>query len=249
MPVYSYVMIALFVGLVIFMKVRGKAMTANHEAENSQYRLGSLAQRLGMAIVEGDPMFNLFVTNRWQDLGQATSKVGWSPTIDRPEIRVRLAGSPYGHPAELTYYDRLETQDKILERVVKRWFDARLSVATTAAFPDFELVLRTPGQYVEPTEQFALPAQSLGDATLDRQFRLKCADARLGPAIAPVLGPFMPLGYVHVVGQGGKIAFVMTEYGMPVALYSIEAVLLVLESMACVFEGRPPPGAYAPRTV
>lgn len=165
---------------------------------------------MGLAVVAGDPMFNFYHTGRWKDLGQAYSRNVLS-TPSRPDIELRLAGSPGGRRVEVIYVDRMRVQDHLLEREINRYLDLRLVVEVKAPFPEFEVLTRNPQSYYAPIPQLTHPPVSFGDPMLDQALVLKTVDARIGPAIAEGMRLLSTMGYVHVIGQGGTLTYRFIE--------------------------------------
>ncbi|MFO0684551.1 MAG: hypothetical protein U0234_21025 [Sandaracinus sp.] len=207
--VWVLVMIG-FVGATYFYRQRMMGAAAATEQQHTEARAGAVAQRMGLALVQGDPNFNFYYTNRWQDLGQAMSRNVLSRP-SRPDIELRMEGTPGGRRVELVYVDRLRVEDNLLSRDVMRWLDMRLIVGVQAPFPDFEVTLRTPNEYMRPEPQLALPPASFGDPMLDTVLALKTNDPRIAPAIAEGMRLFAGEHYVHVIGARGVLTFRCTD--------------------------------------
>jgi hypothetical protein len=239
------VFIAPLIGIVavVMMVLRRKSAMKDAETRYANFRVADLAQRMGLALVEGDPAFNMMLAHAAHGQKDYTPTGGVLGKITGDgvkETRVRLAGSPYGHPTEFVYYSRHEYDGGIASATIRTRFECRLSVRVAAAVPEFEVVLRAASAGFGAQPKLPLPPQSFGDAMLDQRLALTSRDARVGPALAPVVGGLTPLQFVHVQGSDGAVHALATENGSSMAIYHLEQVQQVLEQIANVLEGRPP---------
>lgn len=197
------------VGFMFVLRARQGQTLSGMENQYAHARAAAVAQRMGAAVTAGEPDFNFYMNPRRRDGGQAlygnaVSNLG--KTL-QPEYTLRIEGAPSGRRVELLYQDRMQLDSGVLEKTLHTWLDARLTVAVSAPFPEFELHTRNPAANVELTPQTTLPAQSLGDPALDAILTLKSGDPRIGPVLAPALRTLYQKDYVHILGQGGALVF------------------------------------------
>lgn len=227
-----YYLYFLLIPLVLYMLIRGFRSQRKWLKDNSQFQVGEIAKRLKLQIIKGDPSFNLVMTGR-QNPGAPT------------EVSVLLQGKPYEHAFELSYYDKRWTEHGILEKKLYQNFESYFSVETSVEVLQFELMLQNPNQIGAPSQVTSLPKQTFGNSDLDEAFVLYTNNQELAQKLVPILHSLLSSSYLHIVGQGHKIRFVMTEFGMMTAMYQLDALVHALESMACVFEGKPALGTYS----
>jgi hypothetical protein len=219
---------------VVTTLVLGARSAQERSARLANCTLASLAQRLGLALIEGEPAFNPALAH---DTHQPGAYGFWA---SHKETRARLAGAPNGRATEFVYYHRSQDAAGFSEVTVSTWFECRLSVRVATPFPDFEIVLRSPMYPNVAEPQLPLPAQSFGDHALDARLALTADDVRVGPVIAPAVGALAPMQYVHVQGRGGALHWRGTQRAAPAAVETLEQAQLVLAQLANVLEGRPP---------
>jgi hypothetical protein len=229
-------------------------MRRNMNQKYAHMKAGQLAQRLGMQLVEGNPEFNLVTQSVQPSVQNQSSAKGFLGQIAATsvggtlgEFKLRMAGQPYGVNAELSLYCRQDYEPGFTENVTTTWSDLRLTVHTRAPVAPFDLRLRNEhtGLETRRDDEPRMPPQPFGDAVLDGKLVLETPDPRIPRAIAGVLAPLAHNVYVHVVGSGTQISFVMTPSSVNAAAMNLEQVLHVLASIAAIFEGRPVPGALA----
>ena len=213
-------------GYVAYQRFRGAGKL---EQQYTQFRVGALAQRLGLQVVAGDPSFNLFIR-------QANVDVARGPADGRPiQLEVRLEGSPNGVPLALEYLYRVE-QVTGLGRVTWRiWFDCRMAVTPPRSFPPFEVISRS-APLGPIARTLALPVQSTGQPAIDASYEVATDDPALASYLGQHLAPFAQFGNagVHLVGDGRRIAFVMKQDKAPLlanALYFAEAMASALDAL------------------
>ena len=223
-------------------------------AQLAHLRAGELARRMGMQLTKGNAEFNLAcqsVLPSAQALGSAKGFLGQVAKSSfggkLGEFELRMAGQPYGLSTELVVYCKQELEKGYAEDTVITHHDVRLTVNVRSAVVPFDLALRKEmtGLEVKRGEQ-RMPAQSFRDAALDQRYVIESIDPTAPSRIAAALGALPPhLLYVHIVGSGDHISFVMTPGSIMAVTASLEQILHVLASIAAVLEGRPMPGALA----
>jgi hypothetical protein len=222
-----------FLGLVfvgVFLVYR-KRMMAGQEQQHAQYRVGELARRLGLSVVEGDPSFNLFVQYAHVDGARG-------PADGRPvHVQARLSGEPRGRPLELFFLYRLEQESGLVEVTWRTWFECRMSVTAKQEFPPFEVISKKPPMGPIAMVQ-ALPPVATGNPAVDDSHTVATQE----PAMARLLGEVIPAfavfergSGIHLVGDGRTVSFRMGRDKAPLlanALYYAEDMAAQLDSLA-----------------
>ncbi len=238
-PLQSYLVPLIMLVVVGFMYVRGMKLRAQTLKDNPQYGLGALAARWQLQMLEGDPSYNLFLNDRDAAVARHTPPIA-GMSGDTPAVGARMAGQHRDHPVQFEFYDQTHIERGVIETTYTRHFRCVLSVAVRAPFPPFEVTLRTENQYLTTERRVPGPEVSFGQHALDAALKLVCADGRIGPMLAPVVGALTAMTYVHVVGENGAVRFEMTPLGAPYGTYYAETVLQVLLAVADVLEGKAP---------
>jgi len=212
----------------------------------AQYRVANMAQRMGLTIAEGNPKLNLmnaFPLHNFK-MGTGTGGSRLSRLFNETkETKVRLVGAPHGRPTEFVYHRREDTKDRLLVVTTESWFECRLSLQVPVAFPEFEIVRRSPalrvaGVYgIKARPELPLPPQPFGKPDLDRKLVLTTAEPRLGPALACAVGGLTPLEFVHVQGRDDALHWLATEEGSALAIRRMVEAQGVLERIADVLAG------------
>jgi hypothetical protein len=209
----------------------------------AKYRLGNMAERMGLTIAEGDPKLNMVNATTAHNFKLGTG-VGssWLSRLANTtaETKARLVGAPHGRPTEFVYLRRHDTKDRLLVITTESWFECRLSVQCPVAFPEFEIVRHRPQMGVygpQARTELPLPPQQFGNPALDGKLKLTTAEPRLGPALAGAVGGLMPLEYVHVQGRDGALHWLATEEAATHALRRLPEAQQVLERIADVLAG------------
>ena len=235
------------VGYMVFMRRRIAAQYAHT-------KLGELAPRLGLQVVEGDPAFNPVTDSVRPSVRNATSARGLLTQVAAAnvggtvgETRIRAVGQPYGNPTELVLYCREDLTPGLTTLTTTTWHDLRLSVQARRPIAPFDLRLRSETTGLETRrapDDPVLPEQALADPALAQRFVLTGVEPGLAARIGPALGPIAHgVAYVHVVGAGDRVSFVMTPTSVSVGALALEQVLHVLAAIAAALDGRPAPGA------
>lgn len=238
-PIQTYLFPIIMLVVVGFMYTRGLKLRAQTLKDNPQYGLGVLAQRWQLQMVEGDPSYNLFINSRDQEVAAATPALA-GMSSDTPAHRARMVGQHREHPVQFEFHDQTHVERGIIETTYTRHYRCALSVGVHAAFPPFEITLRNENQYLVTERKTPLPEGRFNQPMLDQALRLYAADARVGPALAPVIGALCAMTYVHVVGDSGVVRFEMSPLGTSYGVYYAETVQQVLLAIADVLEGRQP---------
>jgi hypothetical protein len=229
-PIQVFLFPVLGIAALLFVVVRRKKQLKVYDQQYSNYRAGELAQRLGLALVQGDPLFNLFIRQANVDLQRG-------PADKRPiHIEVRAHGTPHGVPLEFLYLYRVEQETGFSTVTWRVWFECRLSAQARQPFPPFEVLSRnTPQGPIAQTRSLApLPS---GNPEVDRDYVVATQE----PAMAALLGQVLPLfsafrgSGVHLVGDGRSVSFSMKQDGAPLiasTLYYAETLGKELSDLA-----------------
>lgn len=239
----AIIMTVAMLGLAFWQRKRGAAMSAAMSASMPQFKVGEIAQRFGMRVVKGDPELNL-----------AIPKMG-------SDVEVVIEGAPYGVPTYMRYLyvtkDSTSLGAAVLlgQSVTNYQYDSRIEVASNASRGRFEIQLAKPHRQFQVVSAFdrddPLPPRQLG-GELDGLLRINADDADVPAMLAPHLAPLLSMGYVHIVGESGRITFDMSRStvgraGLGTAsaygFSQVDAIVHVLVSLAAALEGRPAPGA------
>lgn len=232
--------------LIVFWSVVGKRMMSATDRRYGDYKVGALAHRMGLQVLEGNPELNMVQAQTKHNMTTAQRPTGGRVArmlgdADK-ETRVRMEGAPYGRPTQFVFYSYTKVQDRIAVGIVTTAFEYRLSVQIPLEIPPFEIVLRKGGARsgaygVKAKPEWRLPKQSFGDPDLDSALSLTCEDPRLGPHLAPVVGGLTGHKYVHIQGQGHVLSSLAEENATMYATFDIEQTQRVLEHMANALAG------------
>jgi hypothetical protein len=141
---------AIGVAALVFWLVVGRGMMATGDRRFSEYRLGELAPRLGLQLVEGDPSLNLSQAHTKHDMARSQATGGRLARAlgDREkETRIRMEGAPHGYPTQLWFHSYSKFEERIAVGFVTNSFEFRLSVMLPLSVPEFEIVRRRAGTY------------------------------------------------------------------------------------------------------
>lgn len=238
-PIQSYLIPLVMLVVVAVMYTRGMKARAKMLQDNPQYGLGVLAQRWQLQMLEGDPGYNLFINPRDAEVASHVPAIA-GMSGDTPAHTARMQGVHREHPVQFEFYDQTHIERGIIETTYTRHYRCALTVGVRAAFPPFEITLRTENQYLVTERKTPLPEHAFGQGLLDQALKLYAADPRVGPTLAPTLGALCAMTYVHVVGGDGAVRFEMSPLGTSYGVYYAETVLQVLLAIADVLEGRQP---------
>lgn len=245
LPIQVFIAPLIVIVLVVVGFSWRKKMMAMGNKMYAAFKLGDLAQRMGMQIAEGDPNMNMMMAaseHGQSGYSKTGGVVGAVMGDGVKQTKVRLVGSPFGHPMEFSYLWHEHFQGGVVENVTTHTFECRLSIIVGAEFPDFEIILRNPqSAYVAAQPKLGLPPQSFGNPNLDAALVLSSNDTRTGQVLAPAANGLVGLTYVHIKGHDNQIDYVSDQTTWSIAVYYLETMQRVLELMACSIEGKPLP--------
>jgi hypothetical protein len=210
---------------------------------SARYRVGNMAERMGLAVAEGDPKLNLVQATQEHaaKFERSTGGSFLSRLLNSTkETRVRLVGAPHGRPTEFVYWRRHDTKDRVVVITQESWFECRMSLQVPVAFPEFEIVRQCPhmGAYGPKAQpELPLPPQPFGNPQLDGKLKLTTAEPGLGRALAPAVGALGQLEFVHVQGRDGAIHWLANEEGSMFACRRLPEAQQALERIADVLVG------------
>jgi len=206
----TFLFTILMLGGLVAMMVWQHRRVGLAETKYQGFRAGQMASRLGLSLVEGDPMFNLMVQ-------QANPSVNRRLTDRSPlDVRIRMAGAPFGTPLQFAYVHRVEQDTGWTEVTRSSWFDCNLSAPVNRQFPPFEVMSRRPP--LGPITSIAgLPPMSTGAHQVDQAFQVTTRDPAMARYLGELLGAFLSFenAGVHLVGDGSSIAFYMQRDRAP----------------------------------
>jgi len=221
--------IAFFVYYVFVVR---KRQIGKLEGDNAEFRAGVLAKRLGLTLVKGDPMYNLFIP-------VASAGVSQGPKDEQPvHVEILMQGHWEGVPIQLYYLLHSEKKTDYMEGKVHftTHFECSMSAASKQPFPQFELTSRsTATGSIE--RMLPCPESPTGNPNVDSAFVVATTEPAMSALLANHLGAFAGFGVggVHLVGDGASVSFrmrhnkpVMIAYG----LYYPEAMASGLVAIA-----------------
>jgi len=206
-PVSVFLLPAIGLGIGAFFLLFGRRLMTGHDQRYHDLRVGELAQRLGLRIVEGDPALNMMQAHTKHNMRMAKDKAGFMRSSK--ETKVVLEGAPYGRPTRFLFHRYTAVAERVVVQVVSGSFDCRLSLQVPADLPPFEIVSRSGlgRRYmgIKAKAEWGLAPQSFGDADLDAKLALSSPDPRIGPFLAEVVRSLAGHRYVHIQGHRGVI--------------------------------------------
>lgn len=250
---FSGAMVGLTVVFLLAFRGRGaKAMQAAVD-DTPQFRLGAMAQEMGLAVVDGDPETSLVYA-----LGVHRAKkipVGATFGNSTTTTRLRMSGDPGGRPTDFLFFAETRSERVGGTRTAHRMahstiFECRLAVQVPVAVPPFEVVLREEIRGLETEPLLGLPRQPFGSRELDTRLVLTTSEPRLGAALAPAATGMTQFESLHIVGQGSVLYYVTSENASTVALHRLVEAQRTLYVVSDVLTGSapapappsPPPG-------
>jgi len=218
----------ILIPLVIAYAIWAAVQRKRNIEENSDKNVGTLASRIGLTVVEGDPNLNLLY---------------FQQPSGNYQRQISLAGRPYGRDVEFWVRDGKKTKEYIVATKTTWTYGSRLELAVPSA-PQFEVVLRNPNQYLVVSPDYddpPLPEVSTGVSQLDELFIVRATQPTVGPALVGALQLLATHHYVHMAGGSQRIWMKIERMGLATFAYCPEEYLLALETAACAFEGKQPP--------
>jgi hypothetical protein len=102
--------------LIVFWSVAGKRMMGATDRRYGDYKVGALAQRMGLQVLEGNPELNMIQAQTKHNMTTAQRPTGGRVArmlgdADK-ETRVRMEGAPYGRPTQFVFYSYTKVQDR-----------------------------------------------------------------------------------------------------------------------------------------
>jgi hypothetical protein len=229
-PIQVFLVPIVGVVAMVYMVLQRKNALKKYDQQYSNYRAGELAQRLGLRLLEGDPLFNLFIR-------QANVDVLRGPTDQKPvHIQIRMQGEPHGVPLELLYLYRVERESDFTTVTWRTWFDFRMTAHAKSPFPPFEVISRSaPLGPIAQTQPLA--AMPTGNAAVDATYLVATQEPGMAQLLGQVLGGFATFANagVHLVGDGRSVSYMLQQDKAPLAanaLYFAEAMSGLLSDLA-----------------
>jgi hypothetical protein len=250
--VFSGAMVA--VVLVFLLAFRGRAARAMRAADDDtpRFRLGAMAQQMGLTVVEGDPETDLV-----HALGVHRAKkppVSTTFGSHTTTTRLRMVGHPGGRPTDFVFFAETLSEWVGGTRMAHRMahtttFDCRLAVELPVTVPPFEIVLRREIRGLESEPRLGLPTQSFGSPELDARLVLMARDPRLGPALAAVAAGMTHFESLHILGRGAGLYYLTSENASSAALHRLveaQRLLYALSDVLADAAPAPAPGGRRP---
>ena len=245
-PVSVFLLPAIGLGIGAFFLLFGRRLMTGHDQRYHDLRMGELAQRLGLRIVEGDPALNMMQAHTKHNMRMAKDKAGFMRSSK--ETKVVLEGAPYGRPTRFLFHRYTAVAERVVVQMVSGSFDCRLSLQVPADLPPFEIVSRSGlgRRYmgIKAKAEWGLAPQSFGDADLDAKLALSSPDPRIGPFLAEVVRSLAGHRYVHIQGHRGVIESLASQddtasndAGYFQWIFEVVDHQRVLEHMATVLAG------------
>lgn len=226
--------VSVMVSFVVVVLVWQKKNRAQMDQDTQEYRVGSIAERLGMRIERGEPMTNLLVNQA---------------ALESQRYDVVLRGERQGVPIELVYFKAVWVEAEFIRSTQYREWEARLTARTGAQFGHFEATLRQPQQWNRVRTYFSqpMPELSTGNGRTDSMLRVTGDNPAIAGALGGLLEPLTRLNYVHVIGRPGEVTFLVSHsdagrgtemIGVGYALHDCELIFDVLSRVVRTAEGR-----------
>jgi hypothetical protein len=226
MPVMPIAFVVVVVIAAVVLLVFQRMRLQQGIAQNQDKDFGAIAARLGLRVEVGDPSTNILY---------------FMEQMGNYERELRASGQPYAHPVAFRLVDSVKSQDFVAVRRVTRTYGCFLQLKLRKQIPPFEVVLRSPNQFLIPTRDLAerteLRDALSGDTSVDAKFVIRAADPLLAPLLAPALAVLAQQLFVHLAGEGDELWINVTRMGLPYFSAAPEEYLLAIETAACSIEG------------
>jgi len=231
MPIPLVIVVVLaVVAMFIWQRLRMRQVVA----QNQDKAFGSVADRLGMRVEEGDPNTNLLLF---------VEKAG------NYKRTLKASGQPYAHAGSFALMDGVEKSEYLVYRRITHSFGCYLELKLRQPILPIEVVLRNPNPYLIPNQDLLgrpdFREMQCGDPAIDAQFIIRSADARTVAAVVPALQILAPQLFVHLAGEGDQLWINLTRMALPYFAAAVEEYMLAIETAACGIEGLPLPARLA----
>ena len=216
------------VAVLAFYFVRKSSVKASL-TQYEPFVLATLAPRLGLRIVAGDPTANLLLPP--QNMGNVKYQ------DNRFEWNVRLEGAPRGRSVVVEHYELREVEAGFAET---RWrHTTRIHMSAETRWSGQIEITSKRGSLGAPTRSLPLPISSFGDSMLDAELVLGAADASVGPKIREhvhAIDSSLRAYGLHLVVDQAMVSVRATQRSAMGVLYFVESTLPILEDIATALE-------------
>lgn len=197
----------------------------------SEYEARSLADSLGLELLEGDPRFNLVVD-------PARDEHEGSRVVPRRRFQrdIRMGGSWRGRPAEIACSRSNMRPVSVLQHRVRSEVDAHLCVATREAIERFDIVNKHAVLASNPAP--GLPLREFAQPVVDAALDLRSERPDLGPALASLVERMLEAQWLHIVGGGNLVSHLVTRFSIGSAAINARLILDGLAAIATAAERR-----------
>jgi len=229
--IFPFMAVLTFSGIGVIVYCMRKGTLATIEANHPEQRVDALAEALGLAIVRGEPSYNLA-------RGPAHS-VGLALLgVDRQSLDVLLRGIVQNRPVELLIS---ESQTRVKARYATLYKgernESRLTIGSVRLAGSFECWLELNNdEYMRALPQLGLPVVHRipgphGTLVVTAEY----------PEIVEPLIPFLRqamslLCYIHVIGVDSEVSFPMTPIGRAFVMPHMARIQAGLLAMATACE-------------
>jgi len=226
----------LVVVVLVAMPFLRRAFMGRADRQFADLRVGNLAQRLGLRVVEGDPELNMIQAHTAHTYKRADPVGGFVAGfrgVAEKHTHVHLRGVVRGHPVEFVFAVKTD----IVDTESTEWFTCQLTVPVPAGVPAFEVLMRSQSKHWGARPTLGLPPQSLGDRDLDAAIVFLCADPAVGRALAPVLAGLRRHNFVHLTCVHGRLSALGTRESLAMVAHQLPETQAVLLDIADVLSG------------
>lgn len=220
-------------------KMRQNNLKKIHE-QYGHLTVGSVAQRLGLTLHEGDPNLNLllaFAAHAKPTGNEVVNRVFTASSTK--ETRIEMSGSPGGRDVAFVYGQKAESETMLNHVTTTRTLEFHLSTRVRAPFDSFEIFLRKPiAPGMEVKGVLAYPEQRFGDPELDGPLILRTNNPALGPMLREIIRPLAKQSYLHLVGDAGHVSYLAGFNTSSHAVTYVLEVALAEAQIAQLFEAQ-----------
>lgn len=214
--------VTIVIGVALALVLARRARGADR-AEAATLTASSLAERLGLAIVDGDPDTDLATLARDADRPRPGERRG-----DRRRLGVAMRGAPRGRTQSFHYF--VESTASLTDTTIVTDFVLRTEVR--AAFADFEVSRRRPTKGFEVRAVLSAPVMPTGHAETDAALCVRTHDPALARLLGPRLAPLAAHAFVHVYGMNGSLYCVASHESSAYAAAHVEEVARLHHTVA-----------------